>query len=558
MPYFQAAAKRNNIPVDLLIAQARQESGFNPNAAGGGLMQIQDKTALKPGFGMTGGIQNPAVLKDPKTNIDFGADYLAARAKAAEVRRSEYATGSGGGAARRTTAAVIRSYVQNVTRYMPAPAAPYNVATAGNAIPPPPSGPTAAPAAPLPVLPPVPPASAPPAPSVAPATPTPETRPDSALTWEEFQARHSTPITAASRPDLVVQTDPADQQRLQSAVDQAKSDLSYAIAPEDKTKAQIAYTTASNNLAQLRQDAAAKTSANILAAQKQQGELLSPLYQKQLELAQAPVLEAQRGKQAIQLEQAKGQTADESKVMQGLDETRESARAAVDQIGIARALSQSAGDPTFWQTVQKTHPAVVQAMANSGFLSPDTVNQLGQAGALDAATNKLISMARTGSGFQRMTNMDVQILSSQAPQSVDPQQWREAKLAYLQSYMERQLHYVDAVRSLRADGTPLYQAQTKAAQDQGDVVPTIPNFTDTPQRSAVQQRIDWAQSKVPPNTFFRAPDGQLRIYQPQPAPSVQQPQAPTLLRRPHCSAGELVMTDPLAWLESRHPTHGIS
>ena len=90
MPLFEAASKRTGVPVDLLIAQARQESGFNPGATGGagevGIMQIHPKTATEPGFGLTG-VQNPAVLRDPATNINFGADYLAARAKA-DRRRS--------------------------------------------------------------------------------------------------------------------------------------------------------------------------------------------------------------------------------------------------------------------------------------------------------------------------------------------------------------------------------------------------------------------------------------------------------------------------------------
>jgi hypothetical protein len=314
MPYFEAAAKRNNIPVDLLIAQARQESGFNPNAAGGGIMQIQDKTALKPGFGMQG-VQSPAILKDAKTNIDFGADYLAARAKALGVDLNTpqgqvvgLQAYNGGGDPK---------YVQNVTRYMPAqpqatagatqPPAPYKVTTAGNTVPGPPSGSTTAPAGTLPV-PPVPPSGGPPAASTAAAPgtpPAPDTRPDDALTWEEFQARHGTPITAASRPDLVVPVDPQSDAQLQSAMAQAKHDVDYAITPADKTKAQAQYTDASAKLAQLRQDAAAKTAANVLAAQKQQGELLSPLYQEAKKLAQAPVLEKQRGDQAIQVENIK-------------------------------------------------------------------------------------------------------------------------------------------------------------------------------------------------------------------------------------------------------------
>lgn len=81
--YYADASKRTGIPVEVLQAKDRQESGFNPGATGAageiGIAQISPKTAASPGFGMTG-VRNPDILRDPRTNIDFGADYLAARA----------------------------------------------------------------------------------------------------------------------------------------------------------------------------------------------------------------------------------------------------------------------------------------------------------------------------------------------------------------------------------------------------------------------------------------------------------------------------------------------
>ncbi len=128
MPYFQEASQRTGIPVDLLIAQARQESGFNPGATGGageiGIMQIHPKTAANPGFGMTG-VQNPDALRDPRTNINFGADYLKARAGGADL-----STPQGQAAALRAyNGGGDPNYVANVFRYVP-PGGPA-VATAG-------------------------------------------------------------------------------------------------------------------------------------------------------------------------------------------------------------------------------------------------------------------------------------------------------------------------------------------------------------------------------------------------------------------------------------------
>lgn len=117
LPLYQAASKRTGIPIDVLIAQAKQESGFNPNAVGSageiGLHQIKPSTASDPGFGMKG--IDPATLKDAAVNINFAADYLKARAgdgvdfsNPAAVDAALKAF-NGGGDPR---------YVQNVRRHM--------------------------------------------------------------------------------------------------------------------------------------------------------------------------------------------------------------------------------------------------------------------------------------------------------------------------------------------------------------------------------------------------------------------------------------------------------
>jgi flagellum-specific peptidoglycan hydrolase FlgJ len=87
-PIFQAASARTGIPVQMLMAQAMQESGGNPNAVGRageiGLMQIMPSTAKQPGYGVKP--VDVASLSDPETNINFGADYLAGRGKSAGVK----------------------------------------------------------------------------------------------------------------------------------------------------------------------------------------------------------------------------------------------------------------------------------------------------------------------------------------------------------------------------------------------------------------------------------------------------------------------------------------
>lgn len=130
-PYFDEASKMTGIPASVLMAKVQQESRFNPNAIGKagevGLAQIMPSTARDPGFGMQG--VDPQSLRDPRTNILFGAQYLAARGKAAGVTdwndRNQVAKAltayNGGG---------DPNYAQHVMRFMPGQGAPSRVAGA--------------------------------------------------------------------------------------------------------------------------------------------------------------------------------------------------------------------------------------------------------------------------------------------------------------------------------------------------------------------------------------------------------------------------------------------
>jgi len=136
LPYFEEASKETGIPVDLLLAQARQESSFNPNNVGKsgeiGLFQIMPSTARSPGPGMPG--VDPATLTgadNVRNNILFGARYLKSKmgggdpnnpAVQAAALHAYNGLGTGGDP----------NYVQNVFRYRPtlAPSDPNAAVTA--------------------------------------------------------------------------------------------------------------------------------------------------------------------------------------------------------------------------------------------------------------------------------------------------------------------------------------------------------------------------------------------------------------------------------------------
>jgi soluble lytic murein transglycosylase-like protein len=132
LPIYKAEAERTGVPVELLIAQHKQESNLNPGATGGagevGLGQILPSTAKSPGFGMAG--VDPGALRTPAANIRFSADYLAARAKAAGA---DFKTPEGTVKALRAyNGGGDPNYAQNVLRYVPGA----QKALAGGAAPP--------------------------------------------------------------------------------------------------------------------------------------------------------------------------------------------------------------------------------------------------------------------------------------------------------------------------------------------------------------------------------------------------------------------------------------
>ena len=119
-PHYQEAERVTGVPISVLAAKDRQESGFRQDKPGGageiGITQVKPSTARDPGFGMQG--VDPESLKDPRNNILFGSQYFAARGKAAGTKNwndpeqiaAALRANNGGG---------DPNYVENVFRYLP-------------------------------------------------------------------------------------------------------------------------------------------------------------------------------------------------------------------------------------------------------------------------------------------------------------------------------------------------------------------------------------------------------------------------------------------------------
>ncbi len=71
---FKQAASNYKIPLDLILAISRTESGFDPNAVSSanalGLMQLMNETAI------TEGLKSEESLFDIKTNIQLGSKHM--------------------------------------------------------------------------------------------------------------------------------------------------------------------------------------------------------------------------------------------------------------------------------------------------------------------------------------------------------------------------------------------------------------------------------------------------------------------------------------------------
>jgi hypothetical protein len=114
-PFIQQSAAKYGIPTPILTAVLQQESSMGKTSPN--LGQILPSTAAAPGYGVKPML--PGELKNPANNIDFTANYLAARGKAAGVTdwndprqaAKGLAAYNGGG---------DPQYVQHVMRYVPA------------------------------------------------------------------------------------------------------------------------------------------------------------------------------------------------------------------------------------------------------------------------------------------------------------------------------------------------------------------------------------------------------------------------------------------------------
>jgi hypothetical protein len=134
-------------------------------------------------------------------------------------------------------------------------------------------------------------------------TPPTDTRPDAALTFEEYRGRHAWQPTPDEKAGFTVTTDPqalADAERAKAA---AAQQLQFARGGlgGDPNKSLSDYNTAAANVAKLQQEAQTSTVANQQNWYKNQNDTLAANYRQAQTNAAAATLKTQEGDQAVNL-----------------------------------------------------------------------------------------------------------------------------------------------------------------------------------------------------------------------------------------------------------------
>jgi soluble lytic murein transglycosylase-like protein len=549
-PYFQEASKATGIPVEVLKAQAAQESGFNPDAKGAagevGLFQIKPDTARKPGFGMQG-VSDPAVLRDPRTNIMFGAQYLKARAGNADL-----STPAGQAAALQAyNGGGDKNYVANVFRYMPKGGTQVAAAT------PPPAAPAAATppgrvqvatadtgtktdATPAPV------ASTPVGDlglvkdpvtgnvstpnagglgtgAAAPAAPAAPGLPS----FEQWQTQHPRTVN----PDLYNVPAP-DLAALKSAQDTAAQQLSLARAGRggDVNKSLSDYNTAAKAVTDA-QAAATKASAEL--RQKAQADLDNndrQLYDAEMQRQQTAAENDKNRQNQIDLKNVEAEQArktasaasENSFVLdtrKKLTDERSAAQETVDNLGLLDNLSKAAGTATPLDSLSWGGMPLRQWLLQKNLGSPEQIARWGAQQAYEAAINQTVIGLRKGVSMGALSDRDLSFLQGMSPSVLQRPDTREAVTAYLRSAQLRKIRFADSVDELWDGGKGMSygQALIAARRQLPDIVPQIPAGASNADKR------DWFTKNVPAGTLYRNARGDLTVWPGMPS---DQPQVP--------------------------------
>jgi hypothetical protein len=188
-----------------------------------------------------------------------------------------------------------------------------------------------------------------------------------------------------------------------------------------------------------------------------------------------------------------------------IDETQ----TALDHLHMVQQLSTSAGpggNVLNLPGMQSTRDWLI----SHGAISPDNVGQYTAASTLEAANNRLITDLRAGSGFIRTTDADLKFLDrSSVGTGFTPLQLRNGRAAFLETALQHQIKYNNALYDNLSSGMKYTDAKAAADKSIPPILQSVP--------SALHNQTDidrWVWDNHSPGTFYKGQDGNLRIFDP--------------------------------------------
>jgi len=549
-PLAQVVSAQTGLPVDYVIGQAGLETGWGKSsaAANNNFFGITDPKTGKlmsyasPQEGITAYTQlmqsdryksvprtgTPAEIGDRMAQAGYNPNVPAKdKTDSYGVRIGTFASGLG----------------------QPKPPAPYQVATAGSAVPPPPGGAPAAPATDLTGPRPLPPIGSS-APVATPAsianTPvqTAQARPPAPAGGT---GTPPTPTAPAGPPEFTYVPRPPPPGTIQggdltgaeqSVVQDARNSYAVAIRAAslipDAAKAAEARAQAEATLqATLDKELTARTGRTDAGA-KQLTDWYSADFKQQQDIHKLAVdafyknQDAQTAQaNALALERAKGEEARQTGAAASensyvLDERkrfgqeRDSARSNIDDLQMLSALSQAAGTSTPLENIRVGDKSGRDFMVQWGLGTEAAQKKWGAQQAFEAAVNKTVTGLRAGVSMGQLSDRDMVFLQHMAPSLLQSPQTRADIIAYLEQAQYRKLQYSDAVEQLWDGGKGMSWGKAKVAAQQNlpDYVSKVPDGFGSWEAPVRQQ---WLQGNVRPGSLIRGPDGRLSIYQPKDA-----------------------------------------
>ena len=521
LPYFQEASARTGIPVDVLIAQARQESSFKPDARGKsgeiGLAQVMPSTALAPGAGVAP--VDPTKLTDARTAINFQADYLRSKIPAgmnpsdpAAIRHALVGYNGGGD----------KDYVAHVTRYLPPPAAgtqyagpgaPAAPSSGGPAAPVPSGAPSGGPATPAPSS----------APSGGPGAPAPSnTAPSTAAPVYETLPPPVLPDVAARKAEI------EDTYNRDKAVAAASgNDTLLQKANQDRQASLLALNKQVTDAQAAQQTAQINHNAKIA---EQNRTIAADAARAAAERAHAETLAKIQAGYTAQQHQTDAEQQVGSKQLEAMGTQAGKAETIQPMVQGLIPLLKNAPSGSVGQLLQ-THPDWINALTNAGIIKPETQTA---AQLINGLTDYLaLDLKPTATGALR--TQELPMLKGLAPQLGQSPQAQQQAAARILNYTQRVKAEYDLARENfgavdPVTGQPNYKILYKnidapmqlddngqrVGGGLGPVVPEPPPLKPNPTPADLtamrryQSYVGNLPSGMPYNAFERQPDGSYR------------------------------------------------